>query len=60
MFTVKIDHESADDLVREVIAEAILDVEETQPTEKELILALNRVLAYYSVPGEYKDGEYDL
>jgi hypothetical protein len=61
MFTVKIDHESADDLVADVLAEAIDDLEHTSPpNEKELLLALNRVLAYFSVPGSYKDGEYDL
>lgn len=61
MYTLKVDHDAVDQLVRDSLIQS-LDIhqklDEVDEDDK-LSLALNIVIAYYSLVGEYKEGKYD-
>lgn len=52
-YTAKI--ESVDEIVVDVLKDDLLHV-----ANEELRKAMHTVIAYYSVPGQYEDGKYDL
>lgn len=52
-YTAKI--ESVDEIVVDVLKDDLLHVE-----NEELRKAIHTVIAYYSIPGQYEDGKYDL
>ena len=51
-------NEDVDILVREYLEEELECIDNDEPNA-ELQRAFHRVIAYYSVPGEYEDGKYD-
>jgi len=51
--------EALDQFVIEHLKEDLDINEDTRYPDTNLVNALHRVIAYYSVPGEYEDGKYD-
>lgn len=51
--------ESFDLLIRNDLIESLSFLEQDEPERKEMIEAFKKVIAYYSVPGTYEDGEHD-
>lgn len=63
MYEVSMDisHDQACDLVKKILIDDLecVSSQELSSEEKKLIEALNRVIAYYSIPGEWKEGVYE-
>ena len=55
MITVEIDIEQASEITRQTLVDDLEFIE-----NGELMDAMHKVIAYYSVPGQYMDGKYDL
>ena len=52
---IELTSDEAEDIIVEDLKATLENV-----TNKKLIKALKRVIAFYSVPGTYEDGKYDL
>ena len=59
--SVDISHDQACDLVKKILIDDLECVtsQELSNDDKKLVEALNRVIAYYSIPGEWVNGLYE-
>lgn len=55
MITVEIDTEQVSEITRQSLVDDLELIENS-----ELMDAMHKVIAYYSVPGQYMDGKHDL
>lgn len=56
---IEIDYDQAENIVVEALKESLRLIEEHGEGSYVLRDSLHRVIAYYSVPGEYEGGVYD-
>lgn len=52
--------EISDDFLEEIIRADLTEHVSWESTPEEVREAMHKVIAYYSVPGTYEDGKYDV
>lgn len=57
--SIEVDYDSLDAVVIECLKDTLDHLEDNGPSSAVLKDSFDRVIAYYSVPGTYKDGAFD-
>ncbi len=56
---IELTHDSTTELIRDTLKEDLALEQDTEVPDNALCTALNVVIAYYSIPGTWKEGSYD-